>query len=156
MNKTANLTSDLYGDILENRPSKIFCVIFSLVTAPLVALLFFGIAWYERFGSDRRRTLINKLLSSQCWSVIQYFLLSQSLDVLVYIIGTLPEPLCLLQLIYKNALKTQVILFIDMGLFIQYMFMSQAFAEIRHFRKCLGNSGNAWCFLNCLGISGNA
>jgi hypothetical protein len=34
--------------------------------------------------------------------------------------------------------------------------MSQAFAEIRHFWKCLGNSGNAWCFLNCLGISGNA
>jgi len=31
--------------------------------------------------------------------------------------------------------------------------MSQAFAEIRHFRKCLGNSGNAWIFLNCLGIS---
>jgi hypothetical protein len=33
--------------------------------------------------------------------------------------------------------------------------MSQAFAEIRHFRKYLGNSGNAWCFLNSLGISGN-
>ncbi len=30
--------------------------------------------------------------------------------------------------------------------------MSQAFAEIRHFRKCLDNSGNAWIFLNCLGI----
>ena len=34
--------------------------------------------------------------------------------------------------------------------------MSQAFAEIRHFRKCLGNSGNAWTSLNCLGISRNA
>jgi len=34
--------------------------------------------------------------------------------------------------------------------------MSQAFAEIRHFRKCLGNSGNAWSSLNCLGIFRNA
>jgi hypothetical protein len=36
------------------------------------------------------------------------------------------------------------------------LYMSQAFAEIRHFRKCLGNSRNAWSSLNCLGISGNA
>jgi hypothetical protein len=32
-----------------------------------------------------------------------------------------------------------------------------AFPEMpRQFRKCLGNSRNAWCFFNCLGISGNA
>ena len=30
--------------------------------------------------------------------------------------------------------------------------VSQGSAEIRHFRKCLGISGNAWVFLNCLGI----
>jgi len=41
------------------------------------------------------------------------------------------------------------------GRSIQSLQMSQAFAEIRHFRKCLGNSGNAWGFLNCLGISRN-
>jgi len=35
------------------------------------------------------------------------------------------------------------------------LYVSQAFAEIRHFRKCLGNSGNAWTSLNCLGISRN-
>jgi len=34
--------------------------------------------------------------------------------------------------------------------------MSQAFAEIQDFQKCLGNSVNAWSSLNCLGISGNA
>jgi len=39
---------------------------------------------------------------------------------------------------------------------VSVFYMSQAFAEIRHFRKCLGNSGNAWNSLNCLGISGNA
>ena len=36
------------------------------------------------------------------------------------------------------------------------VFMSQGIAEIGHFRKCLGNSGNAWSYLKCLGISGNA
>jgi hypothetical protein len=30
--------------------------------------------------------------------------------------------------------------------------MSQAIAEIRHFRKCLVISGNDWSFLDCLGI----
>ncbi len=31
-------------------------------------------------------------------------------------------------------------------------YMSQAIAEIRHFRKCLVISRNDWSFLNCLGI----
>jgi len=39
---------------------------------------------------------------------------------------------------------------------VNQIYVSQAFAEIRHFRKCLGNSGNAWSSLNCLGISRNA
>jgi hypothetical protein len=33
--------------------------------------------------------------------------------------------------------------------------MSQGIPGIRHFRKCLGNSGNAWHSCNCLGNSGN-
>jgi hypothetical protein len=34
----------------------------------------------------------------------------------------------------------------------QELHMSQAFEEIWHFWKCLGNSRYAWIFLNCLGI----
>ncbi len=33
-----------------------------------------------------------------------------------------------------------------------YIYMSQVFAEIWHFRKCLGNSRKAWVFLNCLAM----
>ena len=36
--------------------------------------------------------------------------------------------------------------------FLTTVYMSQAIEEIRHFRKCLGNSRNAWSFHNCLGI----
>ena len=123
MNLTVSKMDNLYAEFTENRSSKVLCVIFSSLSAPLVALLFYGIAWYEQYGSDHRRTLINKLVSSQCWAVIQYFLLSQSADVLDYIVGALSEQVCLFQLIFKNALKTQVLLFIDMGLFIQYLFI---------------------------------
>ena len=44
----------------------------------------------------------------------------------------------------------------DMGEKESKVYMSQGFEEIRHFRKCLGNSGNAWSFHKCLGISRNA
>ncbi len=33
--------------------------------------------------------------------------------------------------------------------------MSQGIPGIKHFRKCLGNSRNAWYSCNCLGNSGN-
>jgi len=36
------------------------------------------------------------------------------------------------------------------------IYMLQRIPGIRHFRKCLGKSGNAWHSYNCLGISGNA
>ena len=34
--------------------------------------LFFAIAWYEKYGTNQNRTLINELVSSICWvSIIQ-------------------------------------------------------------------------------------
>jgi hypothetical protein len=49
---------------------------------------------------------------------------------------------------YSSEIATVSVPFKKMNINV---YMLQAFAEIRHFRKCLGNSGNDWVFLNCLG-----
>jgi hypothetical protein len=41
--------------------TQIFCAAGSLVTVASLS----GIIWYEKFGSDKKRTLMNKLVSAQ-------------------------------------------------------------------------------------------
>jgi hypothetical protein len=64
---------DDFSGLLENRASKIFSIILSLLTIPVIIAMFYGIVWYERFGSDNKRTLMNKLIAALCWSFIQVF-----------------------------------------------------------------------------------
>ena len=41
----------------------------------IIISLLFGIIWYERFGRDQARTLINQQVASICWSGILWLLL---------------------------------------------------------------------------------
>ncbi len=118
MNNTTD--QEVFIGLFQSRPSKIFSICFSFLSTSLAVFLFYGIIWFERFGTDNKRTLINKLVSSQCWSAIQYFAICQNLDIIRYIVGPLPEWFCFLILVYKNSLKAQ---FIDSSILVQYVFV---------------------------------
>ena len=112
-----------FDGLLHNRISKILTIIFSFLTVPLVVALFYGIVWYERFGTDNKRTLINKLLASQCWASIQFYVICQTLDGISLIVGGLPGFICFGQVIMKNSYKTQFLLFFDSSILVQYLFI---------------------------------
>ena len=42
----------------------------SLLNFLVLTPLLYSIVWYERFGSDHPRTLINQLVASTCWNGI--------------------------------------------------------------------------------------
>jgi hypothetical protein len=44
--------------------------------------LIYSIIWFERYGSDNKRPLLNKLVSSICWLGVFWFLVVQPIDVL--------------------------------------------------------------------------
>jgi hypothetical protein len=50
--------------------TKSFAIILSLLLSLIVLPSLYGIIWYERFGSDSKRTLINQLFASVCWYII--------------------------------------------------------------------------------------
>ena len=60
-------TEKLFIQLFENSPSKIVSVIVTLILVVFLTCGNFGIIWYEKFGSDKKRTLINKLFASICW-----------------------------------------------------------------------------------------
>ena len=50
-------------------------IISSSLWVIIIVILLFGIIWYERFGRDQARTLINQQVASICWSKILWLLL---------------------------------------------------------------------------------
>jgi len=94
-NLTRSCTDDFFCGVFENRPSKIVFMTFTIVTIPFVLLLLYSIVWYERFGLDVKRTIVNKLTSSFCWVGMQFILLVNIPDLGRYFFGPYSENFCL-------------------------------------------------------------
>jgi len=114
---------DFFSGLLENRPTKFFAITFSLVGGCLILPLVYCIIWFEKFGSDNKRTLLNKLVSSLCLTCFEWFLIVQMLDMIRYCFGPLPPILCLLELNLKFAIFTQQMLFMDGIIIARYIFI---------------------------------
>ena len=50
--------------------SKSFAIILSILLSLIVLPSLYGIIWFERFGTDSKRTLLNQLIASICWCLI--------------------------------------------------------------------------------------
>jgi len=114
---------DFFREVFETRPSKVAAVIFSATVGFILLMLVYGITWYEHFGSDKKRTLINKLASSLCWTWFGWFILIQFPDIVRYISVPLPHNFCSIQLAIKNALYAQTLLFLDGIIITRYIFI---------------------------------
>ena len=122
MNSTSDSDNSFNG-ILSNRVPKVLAVMFSFLSWPFIVALFYGIIWYERFGTDNKRTLINKLVASQCWAFIQFYSFGQTIEAISFIVGGLPDFICFGQVIIKYSYKAQFLLFFDSSIFVQYLFI---------------------------------
>jgi hypothetical protein len=112
--------TDLYAGLYEYRTSKILALLISPILQTLSAFLAYGIIWYERFGTDNKRTLMNKLISLGLWaSIVQLPLITLS-DLARFTFGPLPKQVCFMQVIFKHSLVTQSLIFIDAVMMAKY------------------------------------
>ena len=110
-----------FGGLMENKPSKILSLLFSCFTVPTNIMLLYGIVWYEKYGTDNKRTLMNKLVASQSWNLIGPYLFSQPVEILSFIIGRIPPQACFINIILKNSSKTCMLLLLDSTILVQYL-----------------------------------
>jgi len=52
-------------DMLEEKSAKVISILFSTVGTTFLIILTYGIIWYEHFGSDKQRVLVNKVNKPQ-------------------------------------------------------------------------------------------
>ena len=96
--------------IFENRPSKFVFIASSLVLTAADLTLLFGAILFERFGSYQKRTLVNRLFTSLCWTSIASLLLGVT-DTFRYILGPFPPTICLFQHFLKKIVKDAILVF---------------------------------------------
>jgi hypothetical protein len=75
---------DFYPHITENSPEKIISLtisFFGIIFGPPILL---SIIWFEKYGSDKKQTLINIIFAYCCWTSLKYIFLVEIFDVLLY------------------------------------------------------------------------
>ena len=91
-------SSNFFQGFYDHKISNTLSVIFSTVGTLLLIPLLYGIIWYEKYGSNNKRTLLNKLVSAWCWASIEYILLCQVPNIARHIFGPMSPINCSIQM----------------------------------------------------------
>ena len=102
---------------------KMTAIVFSLVVNNILLPFFYGIIWFERFGSDKHRTLINKLVSSLCWNFLVFYGLLQNAFAIRMGFGPMPNWLCFLQTWVRKSQVICCILLLTSMTAVRYVFI---------------------------------
>ena len=80
MNEFLGQDMDYFKEVYDWQPSLIPFVLFFIFATPTLVLLLYSIIWFEHFGCNSRRTIVNRLVSGVCWTMIKLFLGSLMLE----------------------------------------------------------------------------
>ena len=72
-NTSIALEVDFFSFTTDQNPERITCLVISCLGIILGPLVLYSIIWFERFGSDKKRTLLNMIFSMTCWIFIAFF-----------------------------------------------------------------------------------
>ena len=103
--------------------SKLLFMAFAIFIHILNAALFYGIIWYERFGTDYKRTLTNKITTLICWNGLFDIPIVTLTNIAIYFFGPLNDKHCFLFLVFRNIIKSNIFLFLDAIIITRYIFI---------------------------------
>lgn len=82
-----------------------------------------SLIWYEQFGSDSKRTLLNMLVSGLAWSMMEYLMFISGSDIFRYYYGNMPHTVCVLRTTLQGSLLLQLLLFVTAIVVTKYVFI---------------------------------
>lgn len=118
-----DISEKCFSGLYQNRPSKFILIAVSILFSFANVVMSWGIIWYERFGSDNRRTLMNKLVSSVSIRMMEWMLVCQIGDAARYSLGPLPVFYCGFLAVVKSSVRLQVVLLTDAMFLTKYIFV---------------------------------
>ena len=135
-----------FSNAYDNDLFKALGIITSLLNFFVLTPFLYAIIWYEQFGSDHPRSLINQLVASTCWNGIVHNLLNIPLLIFIDSFGPMSPSFCQLNYVLKNSIIIHLVLMIIFIIFAKYLsiFVLKNPTEI---------CSDFWCFyLNILSL----
>ena len=84
---------------------------------------FYSIIWFEKYGSNKKRTILNKLVAVGCWNAIQFCLFIQIPEMIRFMNGPQPIWLCFIKQILRSAIFTQILFILDAIAIAKYIYV---------------------------------
>lgn len=136
-----------FYSLSEDFTTKTIFIVFGLTFAATSCLMSFGVIWYDHNGIDKYRTLIHRGATLIAWNGLIGVPIMETFDILQYILGAFPSQLCFLGLIFKNMIKTQILLCMDVLILFRYVL-------IFHLKNPLAVNDTFWTAFFCFWIVG--
>ena len=117
-----NSTENHFEAVLENHNfAKLYYIVFSFLVVIFASPLYYGIIWYERFGHDNKRTLVNQLSSFFCMVIIAYILIVIPGDICTALMSKIHPCNCDFQNLLKNVSVVVLLLIFDSILVVKFV-----------------------------------
>jgi hypothetical protein len=120
---STNFSDISFGYLHENNYPKLISLTASSLLTILCIPLLYAFVWFEQFGSDKRRTLINRLISYIWKIVIFYLVVVRFCDAVNSIMGPFAEQACFILWIIKGACTAAVLTTVNVIMLTQYIFI---------------------------------
>jgi hypothetical protein len=120
---TSTIDNNLFHALTENNLLQILSLTLAVLCVLVCPPLLYSVIWFEKFGSDKKRTLINKLVSMNCWNTIGYLIFVQTLEILRFIHGPLPGVICAAQNVLRFSFGCSIVLNADATLVANYAYI---------------------------------
>jgi hypothetical protein len=116
--------NDFFDLLMDNTSViRITSLTFCFVSVFVLPFLLYTIIWYDKYGSDQRRTFINMLNTSICWLWIEYCIVVQSTEFIRFMFGPLPKMFCFFKTIVRSAYVSQILMYYDTIAVAKYIFI---------------------------------
>lgn len=120
---TSNEKEDFYPILLDNNIYRIVCLTLSFFSITVGTLFIYTVIWFEKFGSDKKRTILNLLFSMNNYIIILFLWFIQIPETSRYIHGPLPFFICYGQQVFRNFFIMSMVLFADAVTVSRYAFI---------------------------------
>ena len=137
---------DFFSNAYNNDLFKALGITTSMLNFFVLTPFLYAIIWYEQFGSDHPRSLINQLVASSCWNGIVHNLLYIPLLIFIDSFGPMSHSFCQFNFLVKNSIIIHIVLMVIFIIFAKYL---SIFVLKNPTEVC----SDFWCFyLNILSL----
>jgi hypothetical protein len=134
-----SLNETVFTAVYEWSASKTLNILLSICSILFITPWLYYMIWYERYGANHRRTLINQFAASHSYYAVFYILVGQSLEVMLTTFGPFGDYACHFQEFLQGVMTFQFLHIFTFIFTVKYFY-------IFVLRNPSGIDEEFWCF----------